>query len=363
MFTDKKRLLKSLFVCAGALSFVHASVPIASGYIGATKLDETNTSVRISFEDNSTNEDGFYISIHNYTDNIPFATIEVDSTNGDHGYANITGLTCDKTYQATVIAYNEDGNSTGNPLTSFNMQSTFNATCGNSSSPETPLQPGPYIGVTSLDNSPSAVRVNFKDNSDNEDGFRIFDGAGIDITIPANDRTVHPDVYVNLTGLTCTQIYGLQAVAYKGTLESLPTPIRTFRIGSTFNISCDGNSTSTNQAPVANAGNDRTIALEDEGTPILLDGSASYDPDSDPITYNWSFISKPVGSSATLDDNTITTPSFIADIEGIYSLQLIVNDGQIDSVADGVKITVTDSNGSSPVPECIDPTTLTPQFD
>jgi PKD repeat protein len=64
-----------------------------------------------------------------------------------------------------------------------------------------------------------------------------------------------------------------------------------------------------------------------------------------------------------LSDATIVNPTFEADILGTYTLQLIVNDSQVDSVADTVTITVNDGSNSSPVPTCIDPTTLTPEFD
>ncbi len=241
MFTEKKRLIKTLFICTGVVSFIHASVPNAPGYVGATKIksDETNTSVRISFEDKSTDEDKFYISVHNYTDDMPFATIEVDSTNGNHGYANITGLTCDKTYQAVVVAHNQDGNSSESDTTTFNIKTTFNATCGDTP-PSTVLQPGPYIGVTAIDeDNTSAVRISLKDNSNNEDGFRIFDGADINVTISQNDENSHPYVYANLTGLTCTKLYSLQAVSFKDEVESLPTPVRTFKIESTLGIDCN----------------------------------------------------------------------------------------------------------------------------
>ncbi len=97
-----------------------------------------------------------------------------------------------------------------------------------------------------------------------------------------------------------------------------------------------------NRQPTADAGNNQTLTLQDGEINIDLNGSASSDPDGDLITYNWSFVSKPEGSSAILSDFTTVNPTFTADINGTYTLQLIINDGQEDSVVDTVIITVLD---------------------
>jgi hypothetical protein len=112
--------------------------------------------------------------------------------------------------------------------------------------------------------------------------------------------------------------------------------------------------------PIANAGADQSVAKD---TTVQLDGSASSDPDNDTLTYTWSFIDKPTGSVATLSDSSLVNPTFDTDIKGLYTLQLVVNDGQTNSTPDSVKITCKDNSTPSPVPVCIDPTTLTPQFD
>jgi hypothetical protein len=54
-----------------------------------------------------------------------------------------------------------------------------------------------------------------------------------------------------------------------------------------------------NQPPIANAGPDQTVTV---GTLVTLNGSQSSDPDGDPITFQWRFVSIPEGSAATLTD-------------------------------------------------------------
>ena len=91
-----------------------------------------------------------------------------------------------------------------------------------------------------------------------------------------------------------------------------------------------------NTPPVADAGPDQTVAL---GAGVTLDGSASYDVDGDPLTFYWQFLSLPVGSTAVLDDPGAVRPVFVADLEGGYEIELVVNDGSTDSSPDTVLIT------------------------
>ncbi len=99
-----------------------------------------------------------------------------------------------------------------------------------------------------------------------------------------------------------------------------------------------------NDPPIADAGVDRNALT---GNNVTLDGSGSYDPDGDMITFLWSFIDVPSGSSVTnasLSDTTSAKPEFTPDVNGIYRLNLIVNDGTEDSLADEVIITSSESN-------------------
>lgn len=90
-----------------------------------------------------------------------------------------------------------------------------------------------------------------------------------------------------------------------------------------------------NNPPLAMAGDDQLVT---SGTQIQLDGTASSDPDGDSVTYAWSLISIPAGSNASLSTTTSGTPTFDADVAGSYLVQLIVNDGQIDSEPDHVLV-------------------------
>ena len=95
-------------------------------------------------------------------------------------------------------------------------------------------------------------------------------------------------------------------------------------------------STIPNKAPVANAGPDHAAPVT---TTVILDGSASYDPDADPLTYSWSFVSQPSGSAAVLNNPTTAGPTFVIDKAGTYIVQLTVNDGKVNSAPDTVTIT------------------------
>ncbi|MBI3610267.1 MAG: Ig-like domain-containing protein, partial [Nitrospirae bacterium] len=93
--------------------------------------------------------------------------------------------------------------------------------------------------------------------------------------------------------------------------------------------------TTPNRAPTADAGPDQTVS---KGTPVHLNGNASFDPDGDPLTYQWSLVSKPAGSSSALDDPTLATPSFPADKGGEYVFHLTVSDGELTGAADAVVV-------------------------
>jgi RHS repeat-associated protein len=90
-----------------------------------------------------------------------------------------------------------------------------------------------------------------------------------------------------------------------------------------------------NRAPKADAGDGQTVAT---GTTVILDGSESSDPDGDSLSYTWKFVTVPTGSAAQLSNPTAVTPSFVLDRPGAYVLELVVNDGKLNSKPDRVTI-------------------------
>jgi len=82
--------------------------------------------------------------------------------------------------------------------------------------------------------------------------------------------------------------------------------------------------TAANMPPLANAGPNQNVIV---GATVHLDGSASTDPNNRTLTYAWSFAGIPSGSSAKLSGATTVSPTFVADLAGNYTVQLVVNNG------------------------------------
>lgn len=139
---------------------------------------------------------------------------------------------------------------------------------------------------------------------------------------PANSQAVLSDTSTPAPSFTAdgAGTYVINLVVNDGQENSLPDSVTI---------------TSVNDAPVAHAGANQFGGV---GLEASLDGSASSDNNGDTLTYSWSFVSLPAGSSTTLVGPTSETPTFIADVEGLYEIRLTVNDGFVDSEADTVII-------------------------
>ena len=98
-----------------------------------------------------------------------------------------------------------------------------------------------------------------------------------------------------------------------------------------------------NIIPIANAGPAQNVAT---GTLVALDGSKSSGASSDPLTYNWTLTSKPDGSNAILSITTVPNPTFMPDLAGSYTFNLVVSNGTTSSAASAVTVVAATGDGS-----------------
>ncbi len=150
--------------------------------------------------------------------------------------------------------------------------------------------------------------------------WSLLNVPGGSVAALSDPNAVMPDFVLDAVGL-----YELELVVNDGTDDSVPDRVLI---------------TTSNSPPVADAGLDQSILT---GTTVSLDGSGSSDVDGDLLTFTWSLPGVPAGSVAALSDPNAVMPSFIADLPGSYSAELIVNDGIVDSAVDIVTATTENS--------------------
>ncbi len=209
---------------------------------------------------------------------------------------------------------------------------TLNSMSANESTLYSTLLNGNITRVAQLSYRPIAMAGLNKSVAEGEtvqlDGSQSYDNDGNPLTfswrapkgIHLNDSTlkmptfIAPEVKVNTN-------YTFTLVVNDGTSDSDPSTI-------TVNV------LQINKRPVANAGPDKNY---NEGSSVSLDGSLSFDPDQDVISYKWTSL-----DGIILFDPLSVSPSFIApqvNSNKVYRFKLEVNDGVIGSLPDTVKIT------------------------
>jgi len=189
-------------------------------YVGT--YNTTNTSARISFLDNSTNEDGFKVYVYDYDTDALVKTIaaEPKAGTGSYQYANIIGLTPNTLYRVAVTAYSSECGESKPTHASSATNGRFrttNETC--------PVMPGEYVGVYHV--TSSSARLSFLDNSANETGFHVYvyDRSKTlvkTLTLPSVSDLGHYQ-YANITGLTANSFFSVKISAFNRSCESTKT--------------------------------------------------------------------------------------------------------------------------------------------
>jgi fibro-slime domain-containing protein len=130
---------------------------------------------------------------------------------------------------------------------------------------------------------------------------------------------------------TSTPVVRSSAISLPVNSSTRSTPVRS---------SSSVSSVAANTAPVANAGADVSGELDD---PLELNGSRSIDMDGDSLTYKWSIVSAPSMSQVKIVNSTSVKPSFTPDKQGFYTIQLVVNDGKVNSLPDTMVVNTLNS--------------------
>jgi hypothetical protein len=101
----------------------------------------------------------------------------------------------------------------------------------------------------------------------------------------------------------------------------------------------------TGVPPIADAGPNVNAIL---GVRVRLDGSGSFDPDGSMITYSWRVKTQPPRSLAqgTFDDPTAVMPQFQPQKEGVYTLELRVDDEFYESPPATTQVSVVPGTGA-----------------
>lgn len=96
-----------------------------------------------------------------------------------------------------------------------------------------------------------------------------------------------------------------------------------------------------NITPIADAGEDRNILITDT---INLDGRNSADPLNSPLSFSWSFKSKPDNSNSVIENASSSVARFKPDVpHSKYEIQLVVSNGNYQSSPDTLNVNILNS--------------------
>jgi len=214
---------------------------------------------------------------------------------------------------------------------------TLNTLAANESTLHSTLTSGKITRVEQVSYRPVALAGLNKTVQEGEtvqlDGSGSYDLDGNPITfswrspagIHLNDSTLKKPTFVAPV-VTATKNFTFTLVVNDGTSDSDPSNV-------TITVQ------HVNKRPVANAGANISY---NEGSSVSLDGSLSYDPDLDVISYKWTSL-----DGIILFDALGSKPSFIApqvSADKSYRFKLEVSDGVLTSLADTVIIKVLNVN-------------------
>lgn len=179
-------------------------------------------------------------------------------------------------------------------------------------------------------------------------------GADQTITLPTSTTTISglssTDPDGTIVSYTWVKLAGSPAGGTLATPNSATTNVSALQFGTyTYRLTVTDNNgaqgtdqmqitvnNAPNIPPTANAGTDATITLPVNST--LLNGTGSSDPDGTIVSYSWTHISGPSGSSIT--SPTASTTMVTGLTQGVHVYVLVVTDNNGSTGQDFVQVTV-----------------------
>ena len=209
----------------------------------------SRTQINLSWKDNSDDETSFKIERRIEAD----GTLTSIDTVANVTTYNDTGLDCGTTYKYSVQAINSIGNSTAI------IKTATTAAC--------PTPPDFPNNLTANADSQTQINLTWKDNSENETGFKI-ERDGILIKTTAANATSFED-----TGLSCgiSYKYALKATNADGDSVAVKTTATTLACTPTEPTGLTAKTTSKNQVILSwkdNSSNETGFKIERDGTLI-----------------------------------------------------------------------------------------------
>jgi hypothetical protein len=178
-------------------------------------------------------------------------------------------------------------------------------------------------------------------------GSKFITGASVELVNGTRGETSLSDV--TLTGVTVSDANTITATIPVDTVPGTYDLRVTNAAPHEQQVSSVDAYTSTNQIPVADAGENQTLTLSGGSVTLNLDGSGSSDPDGGDViaTYSWTTVTDPSGGLNSSYSGA-TPSAIVLNTAGTYEFSLIVNDGFHNSTADIVQVTVSSTDNNPP---------------
>ena len=341
---------------AGENQTIFAGEPLTLDASGSIEGDVSDTlSYEWTFDDGNATETSDPTVDHIYSENGTYnVTLQVSDSDGGTDTDNVTvtvepdteppvadAVTTQTTATNKTIGFNGSGSGDNARIVGYQWDFGDGTTAAGPEVSHTYDDPGDYnVTLTVTDSASYETTANVSIAIENvpptaDAGPDLETTAGTPVTLDGSDSTAG-DAHDTLS-------YGWDLDEDSTYEKSRATAEQIFRDEGTYNVTLrvdDGDGgvdtdtttvTVENALPVADAGSDRTVPVNET---VAFDGSTSSDPDGDTLTYEWDLD----GDGAFDESGSNASHTYTAN--GTYTVTLRVDDGDGGIDTDTIDVTV-----------------------